>query len=142
VIILDTNVISEVMRPSPSSVVLAWLRSIPVHELATTTICVAEIGYGLARLPYGRRRSQQEAAFASYRAQVFEDRIFAFDVLAADAYGELVASRERLGRPLEGPDGFIAAIALSRGLSVATRDVGGFGDCGFSVVNPWDAPHD
>jgi predicted nucleic acid-binding protein len=142
VIVLDTNVISEVMRPSPSPVVLAWLRSIPVYEFATTTICVAEIGYGLARLPYGRRRSQREAAFATYRARIFPDRIFGFDVLAADAYGELVAARERLGRPLEGVDGLIAAIALSRGLSVATRDVGGFSDCGFPVVNPWDARHD
>lgn len=141
-IVLDTNVISEVMRPSPSAVVLAWLRSTPVHELATTTICIAEIGYGLARLPYGRRRSQQEAAFASYRAQIFEGRVFAFDALAADTYGELVASRERLGRPLDGPDGLIAAIVLSRGLSVATRDVGGFSDCGFPVVNPWGARHD
>jgi predicted nucleic acid-binding protein len=142
VIVLDTNVISEVMRPLPSAAVLAWLRSMPLHELATTTICVAEIGYGLARLPYGRRRTQREAAFARYRAHIFEDRIFAFDVLAADAYGELVAVRERLGRPLEGADGLIAAIALSRGVSVATRDVGGFGDCGFPVVNPWDTRHD
>ena len=126
------------MRPSPSPVVLDWLRSMPVHELATTTICVAEIGYGLARLPYGRRRSQQEAAFAAYRARVFEDRIFGFDILAADAYGELVAARQHLNRPLVGPDGFIAAIALSRGLSVATGDVGGFIDCGFPVANPWD----
>lgn len=140
-IVLDTNVISEVMRPSPSSAVLTWLRSIPVHELATTTICVAEIGYGLARLPYGRRRSQQEAAFASYRTQIFAERIFAFDVPAADAYGELVASCERLGRPIEGPDGLIAAIALSRGLSVATRNVGGFRDCGFPIVNPWETGH-
>jgi predicted nucleic acid-binding protein len=138
VIILDTNVISEVMRASPSSAVLAWLRSMPVYELATTTVSIAEIGYGLARLPYGRRRSQRESAFASYRAQVFGDRIFSFDVLAGDAYGELVAARERLGRPLEGPDGWIAAVALSRGLSVATRDVGGFSDCGFPVINPWD----
>jgi predicted nucleic acid-binding protein len=142
VIVLDTNVIAEVMRPSPSSVVLTWLRSIPVYELATTTICVAEIGYGLARLPYGRRRSQQEAAFSSYRTQIFEDRIFAFDVPAADAFGELAASRERLGRPIGGPDGLIAAIALSRGLSVATRDVGGFSECGFPVINPWELGRD
>ncbi|HEX3884528.1 MAG TPA: type II toxin-antitoxin system VapC family toxin [Stellaceae bacterium] len=141
-IILDTNIISEVMRPEPSPSVLAWLRSMPLFELATATICIAEIGYGLARLPYGRRRAQREAAFSNYRARVFEDRIFPFDALAADAYGELVASRERSGRPLEGPDGFIAAIALSRGFRVATRDVGGFAGCGFAVVNPWDVGHD
>jgi len=114
----------------------------PVHELATTTICVAEIGYGLARLPYGRRRAQLEAAFARYRARVFEERIFAFDLNAADAYGELAAARERLRRPLGGPDGSIAAIALSRSVSVATRNVSGFFDCGFPIINPWDVRHE
>jgi predicted nucleic acid-binding protein len=138
-IILDTNVISEVMTPSPSLAVLAWLRAMPVFDLATTTICIAEIGYGLARLPFGRRRRQREALFNSYRAQVFENRIFPFDALAADIYGELIAARDRSGRPLEGPDGFIAAIAVSRGASVATRDIGGFEGCGIPVVNPWNA---
>jgi predicted nucleic acid-binding protein len=136
-IILDTNVISEVMLPSPSPMVLSWLRSLPIFELATTTICIAEIGYGLARLPYGRRRSERAARFDSYRVQIFENRIFAFDALAADAYGELMATRERNGRPLEGPDGFIAAIASSRGLAVATRDIRGFEGCGVELVNPW-----
>ncbi|HZK91708.1 MAG TPA: PIN domain-containing protein [Stellaceae bacterium] len=69
-IILDTNVISEVMLPSPSLVVLSWLRGVPIFELATTAICIAEIGYGLARLPFGRRRSEREARFNTYRAQV------------------------------------------------------------------------
>ncbi len=137
-IILDTNVISEVMLPSPSPVVLAWLRGIPIFDLATTTICVAEIGYGLARLPSVRRRSEREALFNNYRVQIFENRIFAFDTIAADVYGELVAERQRAGRPLAGPDGFIAAIAVSRGLSVATRDISGFDGCGIELVNPWD----
>jgi predicted nucleic acid-binding protein len=136
-IVLDTNVISEVMLPSPSPAVLAWLRGSPIFELATTTICVAEINYGLARLPFGRRRAEREAKFNNYRGQIFENRVFAFDTLAADAYGELVAARERSGRPLEGADGFIAAIALSRGLDIATRDVRGFEGCGVRVINPW-----
>jgi predicted nucleic acid-binding protein len=137
-IILDTNVISEAMSPSPSPAVLAWLDAVPIFELATTTINVAEIRYGLARLPFGRRRSDLEARFNNYRARVFESRVFGFDTLAADTYGELVAARERSGRPLDGPDGFIAAIAASRGLGVATRDIGDFDSCGLQVMNPWD----
>ena len=100
---------------------------------------VAEIGFGLARLPFGRRRSDRETLFHYYRTEIFADRVFAFDELAADVYGELVADRERSGRPLRGPDGFIAAIAASRGLAFATRDVGGFADCGIDVIDPWDA---
>jgi len=114
------------------------LRAMPIHELATTTVCIAEIGYGLARLAYGRRRGEREVLFERYRVQIFENRVFAFDALAADAYGELIAGRERAGRPLRGADGFIAAIAASRGLSVATRDVAGFSDCGFDVIDPWE----
>jgi toxin FitB len=138
-IILDTNVISEVMLPSPSPTVLAWLRGIPIVELATTAICVAEIAYGLARSPTGRRRNEREALFRNYRAQVFGNRIFAFDAAAADAYGEMIAARERSGRPPEGSDGFIAAIALSRGLPIATRDVSGFEGCGIDLINPWES---
>jgi toxin FitB len=138
-IILDTKVISEVMLPSPSAAVLAWLRAMPIGELATTTICLAEIGYGLARSPFGHRRRECEALFSRYRSEIFESRIFAFDSLAADTYGELVAGRDRAGRPLVGPDGFIAAIAASRGLGIATRDVRGFEGCGIEVVNPWEA---
>ncbi|HVH81062.1 MAG TPA: type II toxin-antitoxin system VapC family toxin [Stellaceae bacterium] len=138
-IILDTNVISEVMLPSPAAQVLEWLRGIPIPELATTAINIAEIRYGLARLPFGRRRSEREALFGGYLAQIFEDRIYAFDALAADTYGELIAGRERSGLPLRGADGFIAAIAVSRGLRVATRDVSGFAGCAIDLINPWEA---
>src|ERR1700733_7706480 len=120
-IILDTNVISEAMLPFPSPLVMEWLAARPAFELATTTISIAEIGFGLARLPFGRRRTEREKLFNSLFARSFADRILGFDRLAADAYGELVAARERSGRPLEGPDGFIAAIAASRGLGIATR---------------------
>ena len=137
-IILDTNVISEAMRLSPSPTVMDWLAARPAFELATTTISVAEIGFGLARLPFGRRRAERERTFDGFLARSFGDRIFAFDRLAADTYGELVAARERSGRPLGGPDGFIVAIAASRGLGIATRDTGGFEGCGVSLVNPWD----
>ena len=136
-IVLDTNVISEVIAVHPSPAVAAWMDATPAFDLATTTINIAEIRYGLARLPYGRRRARLTAQFESLIARAFGTRIFAFDGIAADAYGELVAGRERSGRPLRGPDGFIAAIAASRGLAIATRDTRGFADCGLELVNPW-----
>ncbi|HEV2187099.1 MAG TPA: type II toxin-antitoxin system VapC family toxin [Stellaceae bacterium] len=136
-IILDTNVISEVMAIQPSLAVAAWMDETPTFDLATTTINIAEIRYGLARLSHGRRRARLNAQFESLIARAFGTRIFTFDGVAADAYGELVAGRERNGRPLRGPDAFIAAIAASRGLAIATRDTRGFEDCGLELVNPW-----
>jgi predicted nucleic acid-binding protein len=136
-IILDTNVISEVMAPSPSPAVSVWMDAMPAFELATTTITIAEIKYGLARLPFGRRRGRLEVQLNNLVARAFGPRIFGFDILAADAYGELVAAREQSGRPFFGLDALIAAIASSRGLGVATRDVRGFEGCGLQVVNPW-----
>jgi toxin FitB len=138
-IILDTNVISEAMLPNPSLAVMDWLDARPTFDLATTVISIAEIRFGLARLPFGRRRTEREMLFSRILIRSFGDRIFGFDVLAADTYGELVATRERSGRPLVGPDGFIAAIAASRGLGIATRDVRGFEGCGIEVTNPWEA---
>ncbi len=137
-ILLDTNVISEVMRPYPAAAVLDWLRARAVGELATTTVNIAEIRYGLARLGFGRRRVDLEARFGNLIARGFANRIFDFDGPAADAYGDLVVSRERFGRRLEGFDGLIAAIARSRGLPIATRNTHDFGGCGIEVVSPWD----
>ena len=137
-IILDTNVISEVMAVQPSRAVAAWMDATPTFDLATTTINIAEIRYGLARLPFGRRRARLGARFESILARAFGTRVFAFDGLAAATYGKLVAARERGGRPLEGPDGFIAAIAASRGSPIATRDTRDFEGCGIAVINPWN----
>lgn len=92
----------------------------------------------MARLPFGRRRYDLESRFNNYLVRVFANRVFGFDAAAADAYGELVAERARIGRPLQRFDGLIAAIASSRGLGVATRDIRGFEGCGIQVVNPWE----
>ncbi len=137
-IILDTNVISEIMRTAPDPAVLDWLRARPVIDMATTTINTAEIRYGFARLPFGARRSALDAKFHGFVVRGFENRVFDFDGLAAEAYGDLVVMRERAGRRLEGFDGLIAAIALSRGLDVATRNVDDFQGCGVTVESPWD----
>jgi predicted nucleic acid-binding protein len=137
-IILDTNVISEVMRPAPCQTVAKWMDATPAFDLATTAINIAEIRRGLARLPFGRRRVRLETLFDTMLVRAFENRVFGFDRPAADAYAELALARERSGRPFQGYDGLIAAIASSRGLGVATRDIRGFEGCGIQVVNPWE----
>ena len=137
-IVIDTNVISEVMRPDPDARVMAWLRSQQIGDLATTSVTVAEIRYALARLSQSRRRAEREAKFEAFLARGFYGRVYSFDVEAADVYGEIIAARDRAGRPLEGFDGLIAAIALVRGHAIATRDVTDFQGCGVSVINPWD----
>lgn len=138
-IILDTNVISEVMAPVPFAAVAEWMDTTPAFELATTTINVAEIRYGLARLPLDRRRARMEVLFNRLLVSAFEDRVFPFDPEAADTFAELAAARDRRARPFRGFDGLIAAIALAHGASVATRDVHGFEGCGIEVINPWNA---
>lgn len=138
-IVLDTNVISEAMRTNPDASVARWLHAqIPI-ELATTTINIAELKFGVARLPTGRRRTDLETRFDALMSRGLLTRVFGFDAGAADAFAQLATVREGTGRPFRGFDGLIAAIAASRGLAIATRDVGGFQGCGIQVVNPWDA---
>jgi len=139
-IVLDTNVVSELMRPQPEPHVMAWLQAQPLQELATTTITLAEIGVGLARMPESRRRFNLETKFQTFVARGLGPRVFGFDGAAAAVYGEMVATSERGGRPLNGFDGLIAAIARARGATVATQNVSDFADCGVAIVNPWDDP--
>lgn len=138
-IVLDTNVISEAMRDVPDRSVAEWLAEQTVSDLATTTLNIAEIKFGFALLGRTRRRGELEARFQRLAAQGFESRILGLDALAADAYGDLAAARQRSGRRIGSFDGLIAAIALSRGASIATRDVRDFSDCGVPLINPWDA---
>lgn len=138
-IILDTNIISEVMRATPEPAVVRWLDKQPVRQLATTTINLAEIKRGLARLPVGQRRRGFETRFDGFATHSFAGRILEFDEAAANAYGDLVVARERAGRPMEGFDGLIAAIAKSRRMPLATRNVRDFDGCGIDVICPWDA---
>ncbi len=137
-IILDTNIISEIMRPAAEERVMAWLRKQPLNLLATTAVTVAEIRYGLGRLPEGQRRRNLEERFRSFLTRGFYDRIMAFDAAAAEAYSLIVVERERAGRPIDAFDAMIAAIARMNGASVATRDVSGFEGCGVDIINPWD----
>lgn len=136
-IVVDTNVLSELMRPQPDATVLAWMDRVPGREFFSTAITVAEIQYGLARLPDGRRRDSLTAAAAAVFAS-FEDRILAFDTIAAGHYGPLVADRVSAGRPIAMADAQIAAICVAHGADLATRDGGGFEGTGVVVHDPWD----
>ncbi|MGA8499649.1 MAG: type II toxin-antitoxin system VapC family toxin [Xanthobacteraceae bacterium] len=138
-VVLDTNVISELMRPQPSPAVLAWVAAQPRAELWTTYINQAEILLGIAALPEGRRRSGLAAAAAAMFATDFAGRIPPFEAGAAARYPEIVVARRRAGQPIEGLDALIAAIALANGAGVATRDVGGLEGCGLALINPWSA---
>ena len=135
-IILDTNVISEVMRPQPNSQVMLWLKEYSVEELAVTAISIAEISYGLKRLPEGRRPLQWR--FQMFIAQGFRDRIFPFDEKAAEVYAEMVVNRQHIGKPIEVMDAMIAAIALIKTANLATRNTSDFQNCGLKLINPWE----
>lgn len=134
-IVLDTNVVSEAMKPAPDARV--WLGAQELEELATTAITLAEINYGLRRLPKGRRRDDLRARFRTFMAHGFGDRILPFDANAADVHGEIVIDRQGADRLIGAFDSMIAPIARVRGARVATRNVADFEDCGLSVLNPW-----
>lgn len=139
-ILLDTNVLSELMRPAPDPAVLRWLDGQPPDGLATTTICVAELGAGLAVLPTGARQQDLRARAATLLSQGFGERIYGFDLNAAAAYGDLLAMRRRAGLSASGFDLLIAAIAYTRNMVVATRNIADFEGCGLRLLNPWDGP--
>ncbi len=135
-IVLDTNVVSELMRPKPASTVLAWLQGQPGNDLYTTAITVAEIRYGIARLPSGRRRHALGQAAGEVFA-AFPDQVLSFDLAAADAYADVVATRDRLGVPIDGFDAQIAAICRTRAAVLATRNTKDFVDTGIRIIDPW-----
>ena len=136
-IILDTNVLSELMKPRPAARVVEWTATQATASLYTTSITQAEILHGLMLLAGGRRRRALEAAAASMFAQDFGGRILGFGPDEALPYAQIAADRRRAGRPISHFDAQIAAIARATGGTVATRNVADFEGCGVSVVNPW-----
>jgi predicted nucleic acid-binding protein len=135
-IVLDTNVVSELMRATPEPTVLAWLQQTSSTGLYTTAVTVAEIRYGIARLPEGRRRQTlHQAADEIFAA--FPRQVLPFDLAAASAYADVVAGRERDGNPISGFDGQIAAICRSQAAVLATRNTKDFTDTGISLIDPW-----
>ncbi len=135
-IVVDTNVTSELMKPAPSPVVTRWVRSRSATELYTTSITLAEIGYGIQRLPDGRRKDLLQAA-AEEVFSAFAEHVLAFDASAAKQYGPIVSRRDRAGAPIEGFDAQIASICSARGAVLATCNVKDFEDTGIVVIDPW-----
>jgi predicted nucleic acid-binding protein len=136
-IILDTNVISEMMKPSPSNNVIEWMASQPESALFTTTLTLAEVLYGLELLPAGKRRSSLSEATEIMFEQTFEGRVLDFDEDAARVFPTIMARRGRIGKPMGEMDAQIAAIARSRGAAVATRNTRDFIECGVNLIDPW-----
>lgn len=137
-LVLDTNVLSELMRPQPATQVTAWLRSRGVHALRTTAISRAEIRYGIARLDAGTRRQALAERAESVFGEISE-LILDFDSRAADVYGDLVARRQGDGRPISVLDAQIAAITRVHGGELVSRNVADFEGCGLTVHDPWGA---
>ncbi len=136
-IILDTNVVSEFMTSPPESSVLSWLNAQNTASLYLTTITIAEIGFGLRTMPQGKRRDMLTERFEQFVKTAFEHRILPFDEDAARVYGEVLGYRREIGRPISSLDGQIAAIARSRGFSVATRNIKDFEECQIDLINPF-----
>ena len=137
-IVLDTNVLSELLKPAPEARVMAWLEARPRPSLFTTAITRAEILHGIRLLPDGQRRpGLWDAALAIFNED-FAGRVLSFDSDAADAYAEIGAVRRAAGEPISQFDAMIAAMASSRGASLATRNTNDFTGCGISVVDPWE----
>lgn len=137
--VIDTNVASELMRPSPVPAVATWTAGRDAEEMYLTAVSEAELLYGVAIAPAGRRRDELEAAMARWLDVGFAGRILPFDSAAARAYADIAAGRRSAGRPISQADCQIAAIARSRGMAVVTRNVRDFEDAGIEVVDPWTA---
>lgn len=136
-IILDTNVLSELMRAQPATQVTRWLSTLAPSSLFTTSITQAEILHGILLLPAGRKRDAIRTAAGEMFDQDFAGRILAFGGEAAPAYARIATDRRRAGRPISQFDAQIAAIAASERARLATRNVEDFAGCGIIVVNPW-----
>ena len=135
-IVLDTNVLSEAMKPTPDPAVARWMVRERGRGLFTTAVSEAEIIYGITILPDGRRKRELETA-AQGIFGLFAGRIFPFDSAAAREFAQIVADRRRAGRPIEDFDAQIAAITRSRGMTLATRDMQDFAGTGLQLIDPW-----
>src|SRR5271155_2241881 len=138
-IILDTNVLSEALRPAPEPSVLDWLAHQPRASLFTTAVTRGEVLYGIRLLSDGKRRQGLWDVAHKIFNEEFADHVLSFDSEAADMFAEIAASRRIVGKPISQFDAMIAAMARSRGAILATRNVKDFEICGIEVVNPWTA---
>lgn len=136
-IVLDTNVISETMRPVPSPAVIDWLNRQDIGTLYLTTVSLAELRFGIARLDEGRVKTDLSARLDRMMAQVFDGRILPFTAASAGAFADRMADARRMGRAVGFQDGMIAACVAERGFVIATRDTKPFEAMGVAVIDPW-----
>jgi predicted nucleic acid-binding protein len=139
VILLDTNVVSEMMRQQVHPAVDAFIETKRADELFVPSIVVAEILYGVGRLPMGQRRKQIEAKFDAFIQRGFASRILPFDAACAAGYATARTARAQMGRPVEVQDALIGGLALAHGATLATRNISDFDGYGLSLVDPWKA---
>lgn len=138
-IVLDTNVLSELMRPRPAAQVMAWVKGHSSSQLAVTAVTEAEIFYGLEIFPLGKRRNQLLNAAEALITEGFQGLTLPFDSDAARMYSKIASARRSSGKPISQLDAQIAAIARVHKAVLATRNIGDFDACGIQLVNPWDA---
>jgi predicted nucleic acid-binding protein len=136
-VIIDTNVLSEMMRPQPKPQVIDWLSRQRATDVHTSAVTVAEVSFGLMRMPEGKKRNDLEARFQRVMKTGFGGRILAFDEAAAFEYGLIMSARYAEGRPMSVRDGEIAAIAKTKGATLATRNTRDFEGCGLELVDPF-----
>lgn len=136
-IIIDTNVVSELLRPNPNATVESWLGAQDAQDIYLTAVSEGELLYGVAILPKGRRRDGLGAAIEGILREEFAGRILPYDSDAAAAFAVIAASRRAAGRPIATADCQIAAIAYTRGAAIATRNIPDFEDCQVNLINPW-----
>ncbi|WP_119391095.1 type II toxin-antitoxin system VapC family toxin [Taklimakanibacter lacteus] len=136
-IVLDTNVLSEMLRVSPEPRVAEWLNDQPRASIFTTTVTRGELLYGIRVLPAGKRRDQLWDAVIRILDIDMAGQVLTFDSLAADEFAQISATRRATGRPISQFDAQIAGITRSRGAQLATRNASDFDACGFDVINPW-----
>lgn len=137
-ILLDTSVLSELIKPVPNEHVAAWLNTLSAHDVSTTSITAAELWAGVRRLPDGRRKAKLATEIDGVLYEDLGGRIEAFDLSAANQYGSISAVRARQGSPIGVADAQIAAICASRSATLATRNVKDFVDTGIKLINPWE----
>lgn len=137
-ILLDTNVVSEAMKPAPDDTVRVWLDEQAAETLYLSSVTIAELMFGIGALPDGKRKEKLADALDGVM-ELFADRVLPFDVGAARHYAELAVKARAAGKGFPTPDGYIAAIAASKGFAVATRDTSAFDAAGVEVIDPWRA---
>lgn len=135
-IVLDTNVVSEMFKPALAPAVAAWVASQRAHELFLCAPVMAELRYGVVNLPPGRKRDDIAQRYDRLR-QEFRSRIFGFDLKAAEAFAEIIVARTESGAPIQTMDAQIAAIAQTRNAALATRNLKDFQGCGVALIDPW-----